>query len=39
MEMGWYEKVFNASVYASGMYIFRMEAGDYISTKKMLLIK
>jgi len=39
MEMGWYEKVFNASGYASGMYIYRMQAGDYISTKKMLLVK
>ena len=39
MESGWYEKVFSASGYASGMYIYRMQAGDYISTKKMLLIK
>ena len=39
MEMGWYEKVFNASGYSSGMYIYRMQAGDYINTKKMLLVK
>jgi len=39
MESGWYEKVFNASGYASGTYIYRMQAGNYISTKKMLLIK
>jgi hypothetical protein len=39
MERGWYEKIFNASGYASGMYICTMHAGDYISTKKMLLVK
>lgn len=39
MERGWYEKVFNASGYASGMYIYRMQAGNYVSTKKMLLVK
>jgi len=39
LESGWYEETFNASGYASGTYIYRMQAGDYISTKKMLLIK
>ena len=39
LESGWYEKVFNASGYASGMYVYRMQAGDYLSTKKMLLVK
>lgn len=39
MERGWYEKVFTASGYSSGMYIYRMQAGDYLSTKKMLLVK
>jgi hypothetical protein len=39
IEAGRYEKVFDASGYASGMYIYRMQAGNYISTKKMLLIK
>lgn len=39
MERGWYEKTFNASGYASGMYIYRMQAGNYVSTKKMLLVK
>jgi len=29
----------NASNYASGMYIYRIEAGDYISTRKMILVK
>lgn len=39
MEAGWYEKVFRANGNSSGVYIYRMEAGEYISTKKMLLIK
>jgi hypothetical protein len=39
MESGWYQKVFNASGYSSGMYIYRMQAGNYVSTKKMLLVK
>lgn len=39
MERGWYEKIFNASGFASGMYIYRMQAGNYIDTKKMLLVK
>jgi hypothetical protein len=39
MDAGWYQKVFDASGYASAMYIYRMQAGNYISTKKMLLIK
>lgn len=39
LESGWYEKIFNSSGFASGMYIYRMQAGDYISTRKMLLVK
>lgn len=39
LESGWYEKTFNAIGYSSGMYIYKMQAGDYINTKKMLLIK
>lgn len=36
---GRYELSWNASVFASGMYICRIEAGDYVSTKKMILVK
>lgn len=36
---GFYTEKFNASQYASGMYIYRMIAGDYVSIKKMMLIK
>ncbi len=36
---GYKEVKFNASYFASGMYIYRLIAGKYISTKKMLMIK
>jgi len=39
MEAGWYKKEFNASGYSSGIYFYRIQAGSYISTKKMILIK
>jgi len=39
MDAGWYQKSFDAYSYSSGVYLFRMEAGNYISTKKMMLIK
>ncbi len=36
---GRYELNWNAGNYASGVYIYRIEAGTYISTKRMVLIK
>jgi hypothetical protein len=36
---GRYEVVFDASRFASGVYYYRMEAQNYISIKKMILIK
>ena len=39
MDIGWYEVQFNAQDYSSGVYIYRMQAGNYIRTKKMLLVK
>lgn len=36
---GRYELNWNAGNYASGVYIYRIEAGDYANTKKMVLIK
>ena len=39
MDAGWYEKSFNANGISSGVYLFRMQAGNYVNTKKMLLIK
>jgi hypothetical protein len=38
-DMGWYELEFAAAGYSTGIYIYRMQAGNYISTKKMLMIK
>lgn len=39
MEAGWHSRVFNAAEYSSGIYIYRMQAGNYVNTKKMILIK
>ena len=38
-EAGYYETRFDGSALASGMYIYRLTARDYVSTKKMLMIK
>ena len=39
MEAGYHQVNFNAASLASGMYIYRIEAGTFSSTKKMMLIK
>lgn len=39
MDRGWYNLEFNATGLASGFYIYRMYAGSYVSSKKMLVIK
>jgi hypothetical protein len=36
---GSYEAVFNAENFASGVYFYRFEAGDFTDVKKMVLIK
>ncbi len=36
---GSYEAEFNASELPSGVYIYRMQSGDYVSSKKMILLK
>ena len=39
LEPGVYQRTFNAGIYSSGLYLYRMEAGNFINTKKMLLVK
>jgi len=39
MDAGWYDVNFNAAGYSSGVYLLRMEAGSYVNTKKMILMK
>jgi hypothetical protein len=36
---GRYEISFNASALSSGVYIYQLRVNDYLSTKKMLLMK
>jgi hypothetical protein len=36
---GKYEVEFNASTLPSGVYFYQLKAGDYASTKKMILLK
>jgi hypothetical protein len=39
MNAGVYETEFNGSKFASGVYIYRIQAGSFISSKKMILLK
>ena len=36
---GEYSVKFNGSILASGVYLYRMKAGNFIQTKKMILMK
>ena len=36
---GYYSVDFNASNLASGVYFYKIEAGSFIETKKMMMIK
>jgi hypothetical protein len=38
-EAGYYTVEFNGSRYASGIYYYKLESGNFISTKKMVLVK
>ncbi len=37
--LGFYEVVFDGSKYASGIYFYRMTAGEFTETKKLILVK
>jgi hypothetical protein len=39
MEAGYHEAKFEASALASGMYLYRLAAGDYVQTRKALLLR
>ena len=39
VKAGNYELTFDASGIASGMYLYRMESGDFVSVKKMMILK
>jgi hypothetical protein len=38
-QAGTYEVQFDASELASGIYLYRIESGSFIQTKKMILLK
>ncbi len=38
-QVGNYETTFNASSLPSGIYLYRMQAGDFVQTKNMILLK
>jgi hypothetical protein len=39
MQAGSYTYQFDASKLASGIYIYRIETGNFVSAKKMILLK
>ena len=39
LEPGYYKYQWNASGFASGVYFYRLTAGNFVSTKKLLLLK
>ena len=39
MKQGYYDVEFNASDLASGIYLYRIKAGDFVETKKMIFLK
>ena len=38
-EMGTYKVEWNATGISSGVYFYHLQAGDFVETKKMMLIK
>jgi len=39
LKAGSYEQIWNAEKYASGVYFFSLQSGNYLGTKKMVLLK
>jgi hypothetical protein len=39
MQAGRHQAVWDASRYSSGVYFYRIEAGDFVDTKRMVYLK
>ncbi|HSL88034.1 MAG TPA: T9SS type A sorting domain-containing protein [Ignavibacteriaceae bacterium] len=39
MDAGWYQREFNAAGLSSGIYLVRLQADNFVNTKKMLMVK
>jgi GH43 family beta-xylosidase len=39
MDAGWYQREFNAAGLSSGIYLVRLQADNFVNTKKMLMLK
>jgi hypothetical protein len=39
MKPGKYEVNWSAAKYSSGVYFYKLVSGDYVNTKKMILVK
>jgi hypothetical protein len=38
-EAGYHEAVFDASGLASGVYLYRLQAGDFVASRKLILVR
>jgi hypothetical protein len=38
-EAGYYAEQFNAEGLASGMYFYKLQAGDFVQTRKLILLR